>query len=76
MKRLNYERVRISTIGGIVDCTPSSDGWRAAFEPHAEQPRVGYGKSIEEAAQKLVNELKAVISAVEEDLKAFAERNK
>lgn len=76
VKRLDYTCVRISTLGGVIECAPSTDGWRVSFQPHRDQPRVGYAKTIEEAAQQLVDELKHVTSAVEEDLKAFAERNK
>ncbi len=76
-KRLSYEQIRISTIGGIIECKPATEGgWAIAFHANATQPRVGYGKSIEEAGQKLVNDLRYTINAVEEDLKALAERNK
>ena len=76
MKRLSYEQVRISTLGGIIECKPSTDGWTLAFHPSTERPRVSYGKSIEEASTQLLSDLKYMINAVEEDLKAFVERNK
>ena len=76
MKRLSYDQVRISTIGGVIECKPSTDGWAVAFHPSTDRPRVSHGKSLEEASAQLLSDLKCMINAVEEDLKAFVERNK
>lgn len=75
-KRLSYKEVQITTTGGIIKCAPSTDGWKVMFETSAEQPRVAYAKTIEEAGQQLVNNLKRLALNVEEDLKAFVERNR
>jgi hypothetical protein len=76
VKRLNYERVRISTIGGVIECISSMGGWKVSYEPHADQPWTCSSKSIEEAGQQLVNELKRTIEAIEVDLNSFVERNR
>jgi len=78
MKRLSYEKIRMTTLGGSVEIAPatSGDGWSVKYEPPTNRPLVGYGKSAEEAGQQLVQELKRIAHAVEEDLKAFVERNK
>lgn len=76
VKRLSYEKIRISTLGGAVDITPSADGWAVRYEQPSDAPRVSYGKTIEEAGQHLIEDLKRLVNAIEEDLKAFVERNK
>jgi hypothetical protein len=75
-KRLSYEKIRISTLGGSVEVAPATDGWSVRYEPPTNRPLIGYGKSIEESGQQLVQELKRIAQAVEDDLKAFVERNK
>jgi len=76
MKRVSYEKIRISTLGGTVEIAPSTDGWSVRYEQPTDRPRLGYGKTIEEAGQQLVKDLKHLVNAVEEDLKSFVERNK
>ena len=76
MKRVSYAKIQISTLGGTVDISPSTDGWSVRYEQPANHPRISYGKTIEEAGQALVKDLKHLVNAIEEDLKAFVERNK
>lgn len=78
MKRVSYMQVRISCLGGVIEFAPSTDGWSASFEKSGDHPKCGqgYGKTIEEAGQQMLGQLKHLINAVEEDLKAFVERNK
>ena len=76
LKRLSYEKIRLSTLGGSVEIAPATDGWSVKYEPPTNRPLIGYGKGLEEAGQQLVQELKRIAHAVEEDLKTFVERNK
>lgn len=76
-KRVSYEQVRISTLGGALEIKPGSvEGWEVAFQQHANRPVTAHGKDIESACQRIVDELKYKLNAIEEDLKAFIERNR
>lgn len=78
IKRVGYERVRISCLGGSVELAPatSGDGWSATFETHKDMPIRSYGKDLEAAAAELIGDLRRRFTAIEEDLKAFIERNR
>jgi hypothetical protein len=76
IKRLAYEKVEIRTIGGVLKISVAPGGCSVAFDPHSDRPVCGYGKDTEEAAKTLVNDLRRMANGVEEDLKAFMERNK
>lgn len=75
IKRLNYTQVRLSIPGGVIEIKPSDpSGFAVAFES-TKEPRISFGKTIEEAGALLVADMKRIVSCIEEDLKAFVERN-
>jgi hypothetical protein len=76
VKRLNYESIRISTVGGTIECTPNGSSWKISFTTSKEAPRTSHGKSLEEASESLIKDLQIMVDAIKEDLRAFAERNK
>lgn len=77
IKRVGYELVRISTLGGVLEIKPATaDGFSVAYQQHADRPQIGHGKDVETACQHLINDLKYKLNAIEEDLKAFLERNR
>lgn len=77
IKRLDYEEVKIITLGGVLKIVRQESGsWCVAFEQHAAHPTRSYGGSIMEAGKSVVNDLRRIATAIEEDLQAFAERNK
>lgn len=76
VKRVSYEQVRVSTIGGAIEIKPSTDGWAVAFVMSKDYPCAAYGNDVEQAGTQLVGRLREIAAAVEADIKAFIERNK
>lgn len=75
IKRINYEAVRIATIGGVIEFKPAMDGYSASFAM-ASTPRLSHAKTLEATGAALVKDLKSMIECVEADINAFVERNK
>lgn len=73
-----YEKVRISTLAGVIDFTPSKSGdgsWIVSFETSPDRPR-GSGCSLEEAANNMLGDLRFAVEHAEKDVRNFLERNK
>lgn len=75
-KYLKYNQVRIVTLGGVIEIKPSADAYAVSFEQNVDNPPCSYGKTIEEAGQRLIDDLRRKLNAVEEDIRAFIERNR
>jgi len=77
VKRLNYEKVEIATLGGsLLIERQKTGGLSVTFMSTTGAPARAFTESVEEAAASLSREIHRIADAIAEDLTAFAERNK